>query len=175
MQEPHTKGRCKTIFEDMLHKTVECYIDDLVVKSRKRPDHLRDLQQIFERLRRCQLKMNPLKCAFGVTSDKFLGFIVRHRGIEIDQAKVKAIQDMPEPKNLKELHDLQGHLAYIRKFISNLADRCHPFSHLMKKWAPFEWEESCRNAFKSIKKYLSTPPVLGAPVPGKPLILYIAA
>jgi len=81
--------------------------------------------------------MNPLKCAFGVTSDKFLGFIVRHRGIEIGQAKVKAIQDMPEPKNLKELRGLKGFLAYIRRFISNLADRCHPFSHLMKKRGTF--------------------------------------
>ena len=66
----------QTIFENMLHKTVECYVDDLVVKSRKRPDHLRDLQQIFDILRRCQLKMNPLKCACGVTSGKFLGFII---------------------------------------------------------------------------------------------------
>ncbi|KMT11469.1 hypothetical protein BVRB_5g107940 [Beta vulgaris subsp. vulgaris] len=74
-----------------------------------------------------------------------------------------------------ELRGLQGRLAYIRRFISNLAGRCHPFSHLMKKGAPFEWDESCHRAFESIKKYLSTPPVLGAPVPGKPLILYIAA
>jgi len=61
----------QTIFEDMLYKTVECYVDDLVVKSKKRVDHLRNLRQIFERLRQCQLKMNPLKCAFGVTSGKF--------------------------------------------------------------------------------------------------------
>ena len=164
----------QTIFEDMLHKTVECYVDDLVVKSKKRADHLSDLWQIFERLWRCQLKMNPLKCAFGVTSGKFLGFVVRHQGIEIDQAKVKAIQDMPEPKNLKELRGLQGRLAYIRRFISNLVGRCHPFRHLMKKAAPFEWDESCKNVFKSIKKYLSSPPVLGAPIPGKPLILYLS-
>jgi len=119
--------------------------------------------------------MNPLNCAFGVTSGKFLGFVVRHQGVEIDQAKAKAIQDMLEPKNLKELHGLQGHLAYIRQFISNLAGRCPPFSHLMKKGASFEWDESCKNALKSIKKYLSSPPVLGAPIPRKPLILYIVA
>ncbi|CAM9002438.1 unnamed protein product [Rhodiola kirilowii] len=57
--------------------------------------------------------MNPLKCAFGVTSRKFLGFVVTHRGIEIDQTKIKAIQEMPEPKSLKELRGLQGQLAYI--------------------------------------------------------------
>ncbi|KAL0406000.1 UNVERIFIED_CONTAM: Transposon Tf2-12 polyprotein [Sesamum latifolium] len=72
------------IFDDMLHKNVECYVDDSVVKSKKREDHLYDLRKVFERLRRYQLKMNPSKCAFGVTSEKFLGFIVRQRGIEIE-------------------------------------------------------------------------------------------
>ena len=85
----------QTIFDDMLHKTVECYVDDLVVKSRKREEHIQDLCQIFERLRRCQLKMNPLKCAFGVTSGKFLGFIIHHRGIEIDQSKCKGLNFPP--------------------------------------------------------------------------------
>jgi len=98
----------QTVFEDMLHKTVECYVDDLVVKSKNRSDHLSDRRQIFERLRKCQLKMNPLKCAFGVTFGKFLGFVVLHRGSEINQVKIKAIQDMPPPKNLKELQGLQG-------------------------------------------------------------------
>ena len=88
------------IFDDILHKTVQCYVDDLVVKTKKRWDHLRDLRIVFNRLRKYQLKMNPLKCAFGVTSGKFLGFIVRHQGIEVDQSKIDAIQRMPEPKNL---------------------------------------------------------------------------
>ncbi|CAM8999249.1 unnamed protein product [Rhodiola kirilowii] len=163
------------IFEDMMHKMIECYVDDVVVKSKARSDHVQDLRTIFERLRKCQLKMNPLKCAFGVTSGKFLGFVVTHRGIEIDQTKIKAIQEMPEPKSLKELRGLQGRLAYIRRFISNLAGRCQPLSHLMKKDDPFVWDDKCRRAFDSIKKYLSTAPVLGAPTPGKPLILYVAA
>ena len=118
--------------------------------------------------------MNPRKCAFGVTSGKFLGFIVRHRGIEIDQSKIEAIQKMPEPKNLRELRGLQGKLAYIRRFISNLAGRCQPFNRLMKKDVHFEWDETCSNAFERIKRYLLNPPVLGAPIPGKPLVLYIA-
>ncbi|KAG9459081.1 hypothetical protein H6P81_003589 [Aristolochia fimbriata] len=82
---------------------------------------------------------------------------------------------MPEPKTLSELKSLQGHLAYIRRFISNLAGRCQPFSHLMKKDTPFEWDESCRWAFQNIKDYLMKPPVLMAPTSGKPLLLYIAA
>ena len=119
--------------------------------------------------------MNPRKCAFGVTSGKFLSFIVRHRGIEIDQSKIEAIQKMPKPKNLRELRGLQGKLAYIQRFISNLAGRCQPFNRLMKMDVHFEWDEACSNAFAHIKRYLLNPPVLGAPIPGKPLVLYIAA
>ncbi|KAG9450353.1 hypothetical protein H6P81_010318 [Aristolochia fimbriata] len=152
----------QTIFDHFLHKFVECYVDDVVVKTKSRGDHLRDLRAVFERLRRHQLKMNPLKCAFGVSSGKFLGFVVRHRGIEIDQTKIDAIQQMPEPTTLSKLKSLQGHLAYIRRFISNLAGRCQPFSHLMKKDTPFEWDESCRRAFQNIKDYLMKPPVLMA-------------
>ncbi|CAL8084296.1 unnamed protein product [Prunus armeniaca] len=111
------------IFGDMLHKNVECYVDDLVIKSKRREDHLKDLRMVFNRLRKYQLKMNPLKCAFGVTSVKFLGFIVKHRGIKVDQTKIKVIRDMLESRNLHELKSLQGRLAFIWRFISNLARR----------------------------------------------------
>ncbi|KAM1162368.1 hypothetical protein ACFX2B_001347 [Malus domestica] len=81
----------------------------------------------------------------------------------------------PEPRNLHELKSLQGRLAFIRRFISNLAGCCQPFNRLMKKDVPFVWDNACNNPFESIKKYLSSPHVLRVPVPGKPLILYIAA
>lgn len=112
------------IFDEMLHDLVECYVDDLVVKTRRRDDHLHDLRRVFERLRQYKLKMNPMKCAFGVSSGKFLGFIVRYRGIEIDPDKIKAIRELPPPRNIRELRSLQGKLAYIRRFIAN---RCQPF------------------------------------------------
>ncbi|KAG9447824.1 hypothetical protein H6P81_013952 [Aristolochia fimbriata] len=138
----------QNIFDDFLHKRVECYVDDLVVKTKQRSDHLLDLRAVFERLR---------------------------RGIEIDQSKIDAIQKMPAPRNVSELKSFQGHLAYIRRFISNLARRCQPFSRLLKKETPFEWDESCQNAFNNIKAYLTKPPVLVAPTVGRPLLLYIAA
>ena len=79
------------IFDNVLHKYIECYVDNLVFKTKRREDHLRDLRSMFNCLRKYQLKMNPRKCAFGVTSRKFLGFIVRHHDIEIDQSKIEAI------------------------------------------------------------------------------------
>ncbi|KAG9450338.1 hypothetical protein H6P81_010303 [Aristolochia fimbriata] len=147
----------QNMFDDFLHKCVECYVDDLVGSVR------------------AIATVNPLKCAFEVTSGKFLGFIVHHRGIEIDQSKIDAIQKMPKPKNVSELKSFQGHLVYIRRFISNLAGWCQPFNRLLKKDTPFEWDESCRNDFNNIKAYLTKPPVLIAPIVDKPLLLYIAA
>ena len=116
---------------------------------------------VFDRLRRYQLKMNLLKCVFGVISGKFLRFIVLHRGTEMDQSKIVTIQDMLELRNLQELKSLQGRLAFIQRFISNLVERCQPFNQLMKKDVPFFWDEACHNAFESIKKYLDNPPILG--------------
>ncbi|KAL0285769.1 UNVERIFIED_CONTAM: hypothetical protein Sangu_2765400 [Sesamum angustifolium] len=119
--------------------------------------------------------MNPSICAFGVTSGKCLAFIVRQRGIEIEQAKIDVILTMPKPRNIHELKSLDGKLTYLRRFISNLAGHCQLFSRLMKKDVPFQWNEACDKAFKSIKSCLMKPPVLVAPVPGCPLILYVAA
>ncbi|KAK4395946.1 hypothetical protein Sango_1748900 [Sesamum angolense] len=91
--------------------------------------------------------MSHLKCAFSVTLGKFLGFIVRHRGIEIDPTKVDAIQKILHLRNLKELRSLQGNLEFIRRFISNLVGRCQPFNHLMKKDDP-------SNGMKDVKMLL---------------------
>ncbi|KAL0300147.1 UNVERIFIED_CONTAM: hypothetical protein Sangu_3136500 [Sesamum angustifolium] len=137
------------IFDDMLHKNVECYVDDLIVKSKKREDHFHDLRKVFECLRRYQLKMNPSKCAFRVTSGKFLRFIVRQRGIEIEQAKIDALLRMPEPQNIHELKSLQGKLANLWRFISNLADHGQPFSRLMKKDVPFQWKKPVTKHLKA--------------------------
>ena len=128
------------IFHDFFDNLIECYVDDLVVKTKERENHPHDLRKVFEKLSMHHLKMNPLKCAFGITSGKFLGFIVREDGIENDPNKVKVIIQMPPPRNLRELWGLQGRLAYIRRFISNLSGRCQPFTRLLKKDIPFIWD-----------------------------------
>uniref|UniRef100_A0A2N9HSJ2 Integrase catalytic domain-containing protein n=1 Tax=Fagus sylvatica TaxID=28930 RepID=A0A2N9HSJ2_FAGSY len=75
------------MFHDMMHKEIEDYVDDIVVKSKKREDHLRILRKVFDRCRLYKLKMNPLKCAFGVSVGKFLGFLVHNRGIDVDSSQ----------------------------------------------------------------------------------------
>ncbi|XP_020245255.1 uncharacterized protein LOC109823389 [Asparagus officinalis] len=153
----------------------ECYVDDLVVKSRDKGNHLHDLKIMFTLMRAHQLKMNPTKSFIGMASGKFLGFVVTANRIHLDPNKVKAIQELPPPRNLKELRGLQGRLAYIRMFISNLSGKCQSFSKLMKKGVFFMWDEACQKAFEEIKQYLSNPPILVAPRLGKPFLIYIRA
>ena len=98
------------IFHDLIHKILEDYVDDVLVKSHDLMDHLSDLEKVFDRLAKYHLMLNPKKCVFGVTFGKLLGFIVSRHGIEINPHKVKAIMDMPPPKTLKQLCTLQGKL-----------------------------------------------------------------
>jgi len=145
------------IFYDHIYKTIECYVDDIVVQSHNKGDHLADLKRVFDIMRAHQLKMNPTKSFLRVTSGKFFEFFVTSEGIHLDLEKVQAIQEMQSPKNLKEHRGLQGRLAYIRRFISNLSGRCQPFTKLMKKGVSFIWDSACQQAFEEIKEYLKHP------------------
>ena len=80
-----------TLFHDMMHKEIEVYVDDLIAKSQKDESHVENLQKLFKRLRKFQLKLNPAKSTFGATFGKLLGFIVSRKRIEVDPDKIKAI------------------------------------------------------------------------------------
>ena len=101
------------IFHDMIHQELEDYVDDIVVKSRRREEHFHVLKRVFETCRAFKLRMNPLKCAFGVSSGKFLGFLVHNRGIDMDLAKATAIAIMRPPTTVKELKSFLGKVSYI--------------------------------------------------------------
>ena len=139
--------------------------------------HIADLRLAFERMRRYGLKMNPLKCAFGVSAGKFLGFMVHERGVEIDPKKIEKIRDFKAPTCKKEVQKLLGKVNYLRRFISNLAGKIDAFVPILrlKKEADFTWGAKQQEAFEELKRYLSTPPVVRAPKAGKPFRLYIAS
>jgi hypothetical protein len=119
-----------SIFHDMIGKYMKVYIDDIVVKSQDIDEHLKNLERAFIRMRKHQLKMNPLKCAFGVTAGNFLGFLVHNRGIEVDKNKAKAILQAKPPSNKKELQRLLGQINFLRRFIANVAGKTKVFSPL---------------------------------------------
>ena len=161
-----------TLFHDMMHRDVEVYVDDMIVKSRDRADHLAALQIFFERIRQFRLRLNPKKCTFGVISGKLLGHIVSERGIEVDPKKIKAILDMPTPRNEKEIKGFLGRLQYISRFIARLTDICEPIFSLMRKNQPTVWNNDCQCAFEKIKKCLLSSLVLVPPTPRRSLLLY---
>src|SRR5271156_6714973 len=164
-----------TIFHDMMHKNMEDYVDDTLAKSKERGTHIADLGKILDRMQQFQLRLNPKKCAFGVQSGKLLGFIVSTKGIEVDPAKVKAILEMTPPRNISQMRTLQGCLQSIRRFMSQLADKAQPFTKLLHKGVTFNWDEHCEARFRELKAYLAAPPILMAPIHGKPFLLYISA
>jgi len=163
------------IFHKHIRKTVECYVDDIAVKSGTKGDHIADLKSVFDIMQAHQLKMNPTKSFLGIASGKFLRFIMTSKGIHLDPEKVRAVQETQPPRNLRELRGLQGKLAYIRRFISNLSGRCQPFTKLMKKDVSFIWDDACQQTFEEIKRYLKQPPVLTTSVSEKPFLIYVRA
>ena len=127
-------------------------------------------------MRHHQLKLNPLKCAFGVCVRNFLGFLVQQRGIEVEHNKAKAIASANAPQNKKKLQKFLGMVNYLRRFISNLACKTKEFSDLvkLKDKKEFRWEEQHQVTFDKIKERLSKPVVLMPPIKGHPLKLYLS-
>ena len=161
------------MFESQLGKNIEIYIDDMVVKSKMVSEHLGDLRTIFEILRNHKLRLNASKCSFGVGSGKFLGYMVTHKGIEVNPDQIKAIDNLRSPRNPKEVQKLTGMAAALNRFISRSADRCRPFFLLINKWKGFEWTKECATTFQQLKDYLARPPIMSSPEPDEILFAYI--
>jgi len=150
---------------------VEVYVDDMLVRSMKEDRHLDDLRKTFETLCLYDMKLNPSKCEFGVSSRNFLGFMVSQRGVEANPNKIWAILEMTPPKNIKEVKSLNGRIAALNKFVSRVMDKCLPFFKTLKK--AFKWTDECQKAFEELKEYLASPPLLSPYKLGEDLSLYL--
>ena len=119
------------LVDKMFHKQIgasmEVYIDDMLVKSLKAELHITRLAEAFKVLKRYNMKLNPTKCAFGVSIGKFLGFIVNSRGIEAIPDKIKVVLDMLPPSNVKKIQRLTGRIVALSHFVSKADDKCQPF------------------------------------------------
>ena len=162
------------MFRTLLEKTMEVYIDDMLVKTKEFPDHVGHLKKAFELLRTYDMKLNPSKCAFGVSAGRFLGFMVTLRGIEGNPAQLKAILESPAPASRKGVQQLIGQLAALGRFISRFTDRLKPFFATLKRANCAGWNEECDEALIIIKQYLVEPLVLASPEAGKTLFVYLS-
>ena len=115
-------------FEPQLHRNMEAYMDDIVVKTKDKVTLVQDLEETFANLRKINLKLNLEKCFFSVLSGKLLGFFVSQHGIEANPDKIKAIEQIEAPKRIKDVRRLTGCVAAMSRFISKSAERALPFS-----------------------------------------------
>nr|XP_027089516.1 uncharacterized protein LOC113710608 [Coffea arabica] len=162
-------------FKSQIGRMVEAYVDDILLKSRTTSTFLADLKEVLEVFRKTRMMLNPKKCVLGVTSGKFLGYLVSRRGIEANPDKVKAIQEMSPPRCVRDVQRLTGRLAALNRFLSHSASKALPFFKVFKKANNFSWTEECQQAFEQLKEYLNHLPTLTSPRPGDKLILYLSA
>ena len=159
-----TSSYCYKVLTPMFGRNVYAYVDDMVVASKDRMQHVADLEELFVTISKYRLKLNPEKCVFGVEAGKFLGFMLTERGIEANPDKCAAIIAMRSPTSVKEVQQLTGRMAALSS----------PYFQCLKRNSRFAWTDECEVAFIKLKEYLATPPVLCKPVAGVPLRLYFA-
>ena len=119
------------MFQKQIGASMEVYIDDMLVKSVKAELHITHIAEAFQVLKSYNMKLNPAKCAFGVSVGKFLGFIVNRRGIEANPNKIKVVLDMLPPSNIKEIQCLTRRIATLSRFVSKASDKCQPFFQVL--------------------------------------------
>ncbi|KAM2114316.1 hypothetical protein ACFX1Q_022875 [Malus domestica] len=164
-----------SMFVEQIGKSMEVYVDDMLVKSKHADQHITNLSETFTILKRYRIRLNPNKCAFGIGSDKFLGFMISQRGIEVNPEKIKAIIDMKESVTSKDIQSFTGKVVALTRFISKATDRCAPFFKELKGSKKYiTWTDKCAEAFKNLKAYMSQASLLSKPEVGDTLIIYLS-
>lgn len=139
------------------------YLDDIIVIGKTLEEHLTNLKEVFRRLIKANLRINPEKCEFFKRETKYLGHVVSGDGIQTDPEKVAAISEMKAPQNIKEVRRFLGVASWYRRFVENFAEISNPLTQLLKKGKHWKWGEAQQKAFELLKEKLTTAPVLVCP------------
>ncbi|CAL2247755.1 unnamed protein product [Prunus armeniaca] len=146
------------IIKEQIGKTMEVYVDDMLVKAPKRADHIKNLVEACSLIPQYRMKMNP----------------ITQRSIEAHPRQIKAILEMKSPSTVKEIQSLTGRATTLNRFLSRSTDKCRPFFKALKKGQKDKWDKECEVAFHNLKTYLTSPPLLSKPVPSEYLFVYLA-
>jgi hypothetical protein len=166
----------KKVLKNQVRRNIFTYVDDIVVASKSKEDHLTDIvTETFTNMRDARLRLNLMKCVFGVRQGKIIGYLVSHRGIEANPTKIQAIMDMAPPLSTKDIQRLTGRLAALNRFISKSAERSLSFLKTLCGLKDFVWGPKQATAFESLKQHLYDLATLTSPDPSLPLLLYITA
>ena len=151
------------------------YLDDIIIFSKTKEEHLQHLEEIFVRLRKFGLKMKREKCSFFKKHIQYLGHLVSEKGFELLPEKLESICKMPAPRTAKEVKQFLGLIGYYRKFVPRFVDISRPLTKLTHHNITFEWTDQCAKAFKHLRKLLMEYPILRYPDPAQGYILYTDA
>jgi hypothetical protein len=133
--------------ENQIGRNGDAYIDDIVVKSKKRGDILDGLKETFNNLHKYKMMLNPKKCVFSVSLGKLLSYMMLSRGIDVNPTKVEAIKKLQPPRTRKEIQKLAGMMVALSRFISKLGERGMPFYKLLHKADGFQWDDQATTVF----------------------------
>lgn len=153
------------------HVKIRAYLDDIIIRSTTFQQHLDDLQDVFKKLREYNLRANLNKCRFNQKQIKYLGHIITPQGIKIDPSKIAAIVDRKPPKTVKQLLSFTQACSWYRRFIENFAKIVEPLTKLTRKNVKWVWGQEQEQAFETLKKKLTSTPILGQADESKPFIL----
>ena len=144
------------------HLDIFCtaYLDDILIYSRTREEHIEHLKMVLQKLRAAGLFANPAKCEFLVKETKFLGLIVGQEGIRMDPAKVETVKDWKTPTCVTDVQAFIGFGNFYRRFIRDFSKLTAPLNRLTKKDVPFVWDDTCEKAFIKLKEAFTTAPIL---------------
>ncbi|KAK1684044.1 hypothetical protein QYE76_044892 [Lolium multiflorum] len=155
--------RCMSaIFHGFCESIVEVFMDDFSVYGNSFDNCLRNLDKVLQRCEETNLVLNWEKCHFMVNEGIVLGHKISERGIEVDRAKVEAIEKMPYPRDVKGIRSVLGH-GFYRRFIKDFSKISKPLTNLLQKDVPFVFDDDCKEAFETLKKALTTAPVVEPP------------
>jgi hypothetical protein len=164
-----------TVFMPELDKVVVVFIDDILVYSENEKDHEEHLRTILTRLRDHQLYAKFSKCEFWLKEVPFLGHILSENGVSVDPSKVQEVMNWKAPTTVPEIRSFLGLAGYYRRFIPDFSKIAKPMTSLLQKDHKFVWTEECEAAFHTLRKLLTTAPVLAQPDIEKPFDVFCDA
>ena len=169
---PATFQRCmEQILRPVLRRFAVVYIDDILIYSRNMEEHLDHLEQIFTLLREAGLKLKFRKCSFCQTQVLYLGYLISANGLQPDPSKIKAVVEYSKPTSVKELRCFLGLTSYYRRFIYCYAKVAFPLNELLKEKNQFIWGKDQDTAFETLKKRLTSAPILAFPDFSRPFVI----
>ncbi|GJY00215.1 putative reverse transcriptase domain-containing protein [Tanacetum coccineum] len=156
----------------MLDKSVIVFIDDILVYSKSKEEHEVHLREVLETLRREKLYANFSKCKFWLQEVQFLGHVINFEGLKVDPAKIEAVMNWQDPKNVGEIRSFLGLVGYYRRFIQDFSKISSSLTKLTRKNTPFKWSRKQEEAFTTLRKKLCEAPILVIPEGTEDMVVY---